>query len=156
MRRSSNIGGLFLLLMLFIGCKYKGIYEQSFDIPQGEWGKGRIVRLDIPVTDTINGHNIFIEIRNTNDYPYSNLFLFITTYSPNGANKRDTVEIPLADEKGKWLGRGLGGILSNEINFKHNVRFPVSGNYKIEVVQGMRDEVLKGIMDVGIRVERVK
>ncbi len=156
MRRGSNIGVLFLLPMLFIGCKYKGIYERSFDIPQGEWGKNQIIRFDIPVTDTINGHNIFIEVRNTNDYPYSNLFLFITTYSPNGANKSDTVEIPLADEKGKWLGRGLGGILSNEMNFQRNVRFPVSGNFRIEIVQGMRDEVLKGIMDVGIRVERVR
>jgi gliding motility-associated lipoprotein GldH len=155
MRKKYNILVLILLLVI-TGCKFNSVFEKSFDIQKSEWHKNQIVQFDIPVTDTISGHNIYIIVRNTNDYSYSNLFLFVSTQSPNGPVIKDTLETTLADEKGKWLGRGLGGVLSNDIPFKKNVRFPVAGIYKIAIVQAMRDDVLKGITDVGIKVEKVK
>jgi len=154
MKRNKHIHSLFLVLILFTGCNFKSIYERSVNTDNGEWNKGKAFNFEIPVSDTINGYNIFIELRNNNEYPYSNLYLFINTNSPNCACKKDTVELTLADDKGKWLGNGLGGVRSNELLFKNNIRFPVSGNYKIEILQGMRDEVLKGIMDIGLRVEK--
>lgn len=156
MRKSNLPGGLLLALILFIGCRSISMFENVIDIQKGAWNKTQGVRFDVPVVDTINGYNLYLEIRNANDYPYSNLFLFVTTHSPNKAIKKDTLEITLADDKGKWLGKGLGGIRSNEIMFKNNIRFPVAGYYKVEVNQGMRDDVLKGIIDVGLKIERVK
>jgi gliding motility-associated lipoprotein GldH len=155
MKRNKHFYSLFLVLALISGCNYKSIYEKSFNIDKGEWNKSQVVKFEVPVTDTINGYDIFIELRNNDEYPYSNLFLFVTTKSPNGASKKDTLQMTLADEKGKWLGKGLGGIRSNEKMFS-NIRFPVSGNYKIEIVHGMRDDVLKGIMDVGLDIEKAR
>ena len=156
MRKSNLILGLFWVLIMISACSRKSIYQEVYDIKKGEWAKNQVVKFDIPVYDTVNGYNILLEIRNTNEYPYSNLFLFVTTYSPNKAVKKDTIEVTLADDKGKWLGRGLGGIRSNGVMFKNNIRFPVTGTYKVEVVQGMRDDVLQGIIDFGLNVQRVK
>lgn len=96
-----------------------------------------------------------ISLRNDNDYPYSNCFLFVNTISPKGIIIHDTIEFSLADEHGKWLGHGFGGVWSTEF-YKKNIRFPVKGPYKIEVIQAMRDEPLVGIMDVSIRIEKAK
>jgi gliding motility-associated lipoprotein GldH len=154
--RKSNLllGGLFLVILFVFSCKSKRFYDNVYDIQKGEWQKNQVVKFDVPVMDTIHGYNLFFEIRNSNVYPYSNLFLFVTTTSPNRAIKKDTIEITLADERGKWLGNGLGGIRSNEIMFKNNIRFPVPGFYKVEVAHGMRDDVLKGIIDVGLKIDR--
>ena len=156
MRKSNLLSGLFLVFLFALSCKSKSFYDNVCDIKKGEWHKNQVVKFDVPVVDTIHGYNLFFEIRNNNEYPYSNLFLFVSTTSPNKAIKKDTIEITLADEKGKWLGNGLGGIRSNEAMFKRYIRFPVPGFYKVEITQGMRDDVLRGIIDLGLKIENVK
>ncbi|MDP4210581.1 MAG: gliding motility lipoprotein GldH [Bacteroidota bacterium] len=156
MRIKNSIIGLFLLILLLPACNIDSVYENTHSIESGAWSKKQAIGFDIPVTDTINGHNIYITLRNTEEYPYSNLFIFVTTRSPKGAVKKDTIELTLADEKGKWYGRGLAGIWSYERIIKQNIRFPYSGKYHMEFVQAMRDDNLTGIKDIGIKVERVK
>jgi gliding motility-associated lipoprotein GldH len=157
MSKSNFLNGLFLVLLYCAcGCGSNSLYENVCDIQKGEWQKNQLVKFDVPIGDTINGYNLYFEIRNVNDYPYSNLFLFVTTTSPNKAVKKDTIELTLADEQGKWLGHGLAGIRNNEKIFKENIRFPLAGYYKFEIAQGMRDDVLKGIIDVGLKIKKVK
>jgi gliding motility-associated lipoprotein GldH len=145
-----------ILMLALTACNLDSVYEKYVDISKGDWNKDQIIKFEIPVTDTINGNDIYFTIRNNNEYPYKNLFLFVTTLSPQGISKKDTLEIALADDRGKWSGRGFGGIWSNELIFKKDVRFPYAGTYTIEIVQAMRDQVLKGVLDVGMKVERAK
>ena len=84
-----------------------------------------------------------------------NLFLFVTTTSPNGSTLRDTFECYLADERGKWTGSGWGDIYDNQFIYKGNIRFPVSGVYTFEYVQAMRTDKLDYISDIGLRIEKV-
>ena len=57
------------------------------------------------INDTINPYNVFIDIRHTGDYPYSDLYLFITATGPDMAPMRDTVDCLLADADGRWTAR---------------------------------------------------
>ena len=68
----------------------------------------------------------------------------------------DTLECILADEKGKWLGNGLGDIYDNQILFKKNVRFPLAGKYTFEIQHGMRADIVPLIMDVGLRIAKTE
>jgi gliding motility-associated lipoprotein GldH len=95
-------------------------------------------------------------VRNAGGYQFSNLFIFFTTTIPSGKMERDTIEITLADETGKWLGDGLGDIWDNRQLFKSNFRFPEKGTYTFTLEQAMRVNPLPQIMDVGIRIERAK
>lgn len=109
---------------------------------------------EVPVTDTRINHNMFVNVRNDIDYKYSNLWLFVKITQPGDTTVTDTFEITLADPAGKWLGKGFGGIKTSENLYKKSVFFPEKGTYKIAVQHGMRDIVLEGITDVGIRVEK--
>lgn len=155
-KRSLRIFLLISLPLFIISCNFNSIYDNVFNIPDTKWSKKQAIIFDVPVKDTLNGYSLLLNIRNNNEYPYSNCFLFISTRSPKGVIRKDTMEYVFADDKGKWLGRGFGGVWNNELHYKSNIRFPNSGNYRIEVSHGMRDEPLKGIMDVGLRIERVK
>lgn len=152
MRKKINY--FILLLFVFSACSFNSIYEQAIEIPKMEWDKSFVAKFDIPIKDTINGYNIIVTIRNTNDYPYSNFHLFVSSIAPNGNIKKDTIELFLADEHGKWFGSGLGGIWESEHMYKKNIRFPLSGNYRIELVHAMRDSNLKGMKDIGFKVEK--
>ncbi len=115
-----------------------------------------IVRLDAEITDTVSLHNIYVNIRNAGGYQFSNLYLFLTTHTPKDQESRDTVELTLADDHGRWLGNGSGDIWDNRILFKRKFRFPEAGMYHFELQQAMRVNPLPQILDAGLRIEKVE
>ena len=146
---------LSLCLFIITSCDPNRIYEEYIEIPDGIWNRYNMVKFSVNVSDTLTPHNVYVNIRNTGLYTKSNLFLFITITSPDGTSIRDTFECILADEKGRWLGKGLGDIVDNQILYKKNVLFPNPGTYTFEYEQAMRIENLPFIMDVGLRVEKL-
>jgi len=147
----------FLLLFIFasvVSCDRRRVFESYHEIDKNGWNKDSVVVFNFPLTDTIRNNNLFINIRNKGNYPYSNIYLFLTIGSPNGVLKTDTVEFTLAEPSGKWKGSGIGGLYDNQILYKSSVYFPKKGNYMFSIKQGMRDNVLQGIRDVGIRIEK--
>ncbi len=151
-----NLLNIFLitLAVAFFSCNRNRVYEKNTEIADGIWNVKDKVSFDVPITDTLSVNNIYINIRHTSLYLYRNLFLFIKTTAPSGASIRDTFEITLADEKGKWLGSGLGDIWDNQILYKRHVQFPYSGIYNFEIEQAMRRENLPFVMDIGLRIEK--
>ncbi len=145
---------LFSFLILLFSCDNKMIYEQNKKIDKGIWNQKDIVNFNVEISDTVLLHNFYINIRNSGNYQYSNIFLFINTIFPDGNKVRDTVECMLANPDGKWLGNGLGDIKYNRILLKKGIKFLQKGNYSFEFEQGMRKKNLLGIVDLGIRIER--
>jgi gliding motility-associated lipoprotein GldH len=145
---------VFIPCLALLSCDRNGVYDENINTQKNSWSETNTAQFQVEVKDTISSHNIYVNIRNTTDYSNSNLFLFITTTSPAGFTKLDTLECFLADEQGKWLGKGFGYIRDNRILYKRNIRFPLKGSYKFDLKQAMRTEELKGIASVGIRVER--
>lgn len=144
----------FLLLVAFASCDSARVYEENKELPDNVWNVDNVVKLEVDIIDTTAPTNFYINVRNAEGYPYSNIYLFIKTKFPNGQESNDTLECVLADEKGQWLGNGMGDIYDNQIPFKRNVRFPVSGKYTFELQHGMRIKDLPLIMDVGLRIEK--
>ena len=142
------------ILIFISSCDNNRVFEAYKEIPESNWNKDSLVTFDIPVTDTIQNHNLYLNVRNDISYNFSNLWLFIEINEPGGTAVTDTLEVLLADQSGRWLGDGFGGIKNQQIAYKGNVFFPASGEYKIVIQHGMREEPLKGITDIGFRVEK--
>ena len=144
-----------LMLVLFSACDNNRVFEEYKKVSQAGWNKDSLMVFEIPVTDTLQTHNLYINVRNDINYKYSNLWLFIKINQPGQIAVTDTFELALALPNGKWLGEGFGGIKNQQISYKKNVFFPVPGNYKIDIQHGMREEPLEGITDIGFRVEKM-
>ena len=148
---------LFLISVLFFtSCDRARIFEKNLDIPETGWKTDNILKFDVDIKDASTPTNFYVNVRNADGYPYSNIYLFIKTKFPNGKMSNDTLECILADEKGKWLGNGLGDIYDNQILFKKNVRFPLAGKYTFEIQHGMRADIVPLIMDVGLRIAKAE
>jgi gliding motility-associated lipoprotein GldH len=145
---------LFLLISLFLySCDSRQVYNDYRKLKKDTWNRYNLQKFDIAVKDTVSLYDFYINIRNTTDYPYSNIYLFFNTKFPDGRKFRDTLELQLADLQGKWLGRGPGKIKDNHFRFKNMVRFPLKGIYSFTIEQAMRVEDLTGITDIGLQVE---
>lgn len=148
--------GILILFVALNGCDTNRVYDENFKLPKEGWRINKTIKFTPEIKDTSSAHHVFINVRNDGDYEWSNLYLFIKTTAPNGASVKDTVNLILADEKGKWLGNGFGSIWDHQVYFKKNILFPANGNYVFEIQHGMRTANLENILDIGIRIEKVK
>lgn len=151
-----TILSLLVLALLFTACDWNRVFEENTKFADNNWEQKNKVLFKVNIKDTISAHNLYINVRNAGFYPFSNIFLFMTTTLPNGKIAKDTIECVLANPDGSWKGSGLGDIWDNQILFKKRFLFPLSGEYQFEFEQAMRVNPLPGIMDMGIRIEKVK
>ena len=149
-----NIILIFTLAGLFAACDSNRVFDHYYEIPGAGWHKDSIINFNIPVDDSIQNHNLYIQLRNETSYSFSNIWLFIDIIYPDGNAVKDTFEVVLAEPSGKWLGEGFGGIKTRQAIYKRDVQFNVAGNFIVSIRHGMRDEILQGIHDVGFRVEK--
>ncbi|MCK4569566.1 MAG: gliding motility lipoprotein GldH [Bacteroidales bacterium] len=144
---------IILITLTFGSCKQGSVYHEYITIEGANWYSDSVLHYEVVIEDSISLNDFYINIRNNTDYPFSNLYLFLTTEFPNGHSTRDTIECILADKNGKWLGSGSGRIKDNKIMLQQALRFPLRGTYHFYLEQGMRHEQLKGIEDIGFSIE---
>jgi gliding motility-associated lipoprotein GldH len=149
----SSIAILFVLLLS--SCGRETIVDLNKDVGDG-WTKNAKIRFEYTIEDSIMPVDFYINIRNTTDYGFANVYFFVKTIYPNQRYSIDTLECFLANVKGEWLGSGFGKFRESRIPFKKNMRFPITGNYRMEFEMAMRDSILDGIDAIGIRIERAE
>jgi gliding motility-associated lipoprotein GldH len=145
---------LAISLILLVSCGKDAMYDNTKRIPRGVWDKKEAVRFEVPVTDTVHPYRFYLNVRHSTDYRYSNVYFFINTVFPDGKKARDTVECILAQPDGKWIGKGISGTRDNQILLRVGLRFPMKGTYLFEFEQAMREDTLRGISGVGLRLVR--
>jgi len=145
---------LTLTILTLASCNGNLLFTDETVMPDNTWTLFNNPEFTWTVADTIQRTDIFFTIRNGSQYPFRNIFLFVTTLSPDGKSITDTLEYFLADEKGKWLGTGFGDIRELKLPYRQNVYFPSKGTYLFSIQHGMREADLRGIYDVGLRIEK--
>jgi len=152
-----KIFGAFVLLLAIVSCDSNKVFEEYIEVENANWLKENVASFEFTAKDTNTAHNLYINVRNTGFYGYSNLYLFVTMQGPNGGLLKDTVNCVLANNRGKWLGSGVGDLWDLRIPYVGGFKFAQSGNYIVSLEQAMRVEGgLEGITDVGLRVEKAK
>lgn len=135
-------------------CSNRMMYDESVVIPETKWDNKNVPYFDVNVEDTVSIYSFALNVRHMENYRYSNLYIFLHTTFPNGNVTHDTVECTLAYPDGSWVGKGSGSMRSDKILLNPNLRFPLGGVYHFEIEQAMRDDILKGIADIGISIEK--
>jgi gliding motility-associated lipoprotein GldH len=147
---------LVIASLMFTGCNKNVVYTKYITFENNEWYAKNKAVFEVDMSDNQSLHNISLMIRHADSYPYSNVFLFVTSKYPDGKVMKDTMEIILANSKGEWQGSGAGDIFDFKIPIKKNVKFPLTGKYTFEFEQGMRTDPLPLIMDFGFEIEKVQ
>lgn len=147
---------LFCSAFALTSCDQSRLFEDNKELPDGDWDISERASFDFIVPDTTTLYNFYFNVRNTDDYKFSNLYIFSHIQFPNGKTGIDTIELPLTNPDGSWIGNGQGDIHDCQLIFRKGVRFPVAGTYHLEIEQAMRMEKLPGINSVGIRIEEAE
>lgn len=141
-----------MLAVITLACDRGTLFSDNYRIDDRQWSMYDPARYACAIGDTVSTFNIDLSIRTSTDYPYRNMYLFVVTTFPSGTTVTDTLQAMITDEKGRWLGKGAGDLRELTIPYKSNVYFPESGEYHFRVIHGMRDILLKGVYDIGMRI----
>jgi gliding motility-associated lipoprotein GldH len=143
----------------FTSCDSNQVFDEYKTIPNS-WHKDSIIGFNFSPPDSIKPYNLYVNIRNTSDFKYSNLFLVIEMDYPNGKVIKDTLEYLMAKPSGEFIGTGFSDIKENKLWYKKKFIFKETGKYSVNIQHAMREngivngiDNLKGIIDVGFRIE---
>jgi gliding motility-associated lipoprotein GldH len=159
----NRVSWFFVTLLLgVISCDSNRMFDEYKSVPN-QWNKDSIIEFNITPSDSITPYNLFVNIRNTSDYKYNNLFLIVEMNFPNGKVVNDTLEYLITKPNGAFLGTGFSDVKENKLWYKEGVVFSEIGEYKVKIQHAMREngdikgvENLEGITDVGFRIEQTQ
>ena len=149
------------IVLLLSSCNTNVVSTEYKSLNGAVWNKDEVLEFSFSEMDTIQEYDLFINVRNDNTFPYSNLFLITSLSTPEGEVLQDTLEYNMALPDGTWLGKGSGSLKENKLWYKENIVFPTSGVYTLEVSHAMRKNgnvqgimALEGITDVGLEITK--
>jgi len=148
-----------VMLFLVISCDKKRVFDQYKSVGTA-WHKDSTVTFELPKLDPKKVYNLYVNVRDNDDYPFNNLFLIVSLEQPNHRVKVDTLEYQMTNPDGTLLGDGFSDIKENKLFYKDKVNFTQKGIYKIHITHATRQTgkiqgvtALPGISDVGFRIE---
>lgn len=148
-----------VLWLLMLGACGSDQIADFQTIDEGLWAHDREIKFDLPELDSLTPYDLRLSLRNTNDYPYNNMFLLVRVIHPDGYVEVDTLEYRMAAPDGTWLGVGAGNIKDNLLGYKDSMTFEKPGQYSLSVRHALRNNSeakgvsqLKGIVEVGYQL----
>uniref|UniRef100_UPI00404B3341 gliding motility lipoprotein GldH n=1 Tax=Flavobacterium sp. TaxID=239 RepID=UPI00404B3341 len=151
---------LILLIICFCSCDDSRVFDE-YKSTGTSWSEKEIVTFDFEAPDTIHQYDLLVNLRNTNDYQFSNLFLIVALENLKGDLKVDTLEYLMTKPDGTFLGTGFSDVKENKLLFKEGFKFDTLGNYQVRIEQAVRkrgsivgENPLRGVTDVGFRIEK--
>ena len=144
-------------LLLFTGCADRNaIIDQNAEVPGHNWTYLNRFSFSFKVDDEKAAYNLYVNLRVTGDYKYSNLFVLVSQTGPGIKSATKRYEMKLANKDGEWLGSGSGNLYSYRLPLRTQYKFPAKGVYHFEIEQNMRDNPLREVIDAGLRVEKAQ
>jgi gliding motility-associated lipoprotein GldH len=83
--------------LLFAGCTEDVVFQEDAQTPNGVWERNWNPTFSFEVSDTVSTHNVYLDLRHTGDYPFSNLYTFVT------------LKVPDSSKLGGYRGMHAGG-----------------------------------------------
>ena len=147
----------FFLILIFLSCKDQPIFSEIKTFKEG-WKHHKKCSFEFNL-EKKGSINIFFNLRNNNNYRFSNIYLIARLKSNDKVIFNDTLEYAMSDVNGQWLGKGFSSIKKNKLWWINNWNAD-KGNYIVTVQHAMRNNGsikkvnnLVGVLNFGILVE---
>lgn len=145
---------VFGFLLLFVcSCDEPAVYTSYRPVDKATWNKDQTFYFSVDIQDTSAPYSLTLDIRNNTLYPYRNLWIAYQVEQPIGPFLTDTVECILADGHNKWRGNGFS-LFTTSFPLQEQFVFSHPGLYTFSFSHVMTDEKLKGIHEIGFRIEK--
>ena len=150
-----QIARIFTIAILITACDSKTTYYNYQHTNIDGWQKNEKLHFQIPPVDNPGNYRQYIGIRFTDYYPFQTLSLIVKqTIYPQNKTFSDTISYEVIDEQGRLIGKGLN-ISQFETPIK-TLSLKQGDSIAITIQHHMRRNLIQGISDIGIKMERTE
>ena len=144
-----------LLAAAAVGCSPSPEFAVVRDIPGEAWYSDSLLVFDVEIADTTATYRVEVDVRHAGTYAYRNLYVGRDVLNKGGTVYRYTAELQLASPEGQWIGDGITGLKTVTLPYRsEGLRVPKPDTYRFRLQHLMRDEPLKGIHSVALKLYR--
>jgi gliding motility-associated lipoprotein GldH len=133
------------LILVFVSCGPKVIFEEKAEINNGVWAKDQKLSYSFEVTDTLKKYDILLNVNSNKEYKYQNIYINIETIFPKGNKTVDLVSLEISKPNGEPFGKCSGDECTTPILLQEKVKFPSLGKYIINMYQYSRQQSIEGL-----------
>jgi gliding motility-associated lipoprotein GldH len=126
-----------LLAMFMMSCTDAAYFEQNKAISNRSWAYSDVPEFAVHIDDSTATYDVYVLLHQAGSK------LLDTAYR---------AEITLAELDGRWLGQSAGTLYELQYLAHQNFVFPDTGIYTFAIEQNMRQNPLKDVADVGIKL----
>jgi gliding motility-associated lipoprotein GldH len=122
-------------------------------VPGQAWDNGFKPVFHFTIKDTSSLYQLYLVLRHNEKYNYNNIYvnLYVKAPGPDSVIKIQK-NLPLATNE-NWKGTGVDDIYEHRIELGAPQTLK-AGDYQFTLEQIMRENPLKNVLDVGLRVEK--
>jgi gliding motility-associated lipoprotein GldH len=144
--------------LLLNACSFTtGTFEKSVSLPDHQWPSSVKPDIEFNITDTVSLYNIYIVLRHSDAYHFNNIYVRATVTEPGGGRpKAGDYDLQLANNEKGWIGTAMDDIYDARLLIQPRTRFTKAGTYHFVIEQLMREDPLKNMLSVGLRVEKMQ
>lgn len=146
-----------LLFYSLLSCSKGEVYYRFHHIEKGRWYRDStlVFSIDSVALHPAKRYDVNLEITTNRAYPYRDVWMLVNQNLTDTLFRSDTLHYRLADDYGRWLGSGAGGLNQLSLPYLSSVHLVTPYPYKVFIRQIMTDDPLTGIEKVGIKVVAV-
>lgn len=135
--------------MVLTGCRQKAAFSHYESVSLDGWGREDTIRFALGPVDKESSFCEMLGVRANLDFPFTNVSLVVEQEAmPSGTVRCDTLDIPLINEDGIPLGKGVSRF---QYDIPLNTITLLTGETLfVSIRHNMKREYLTGISDVGL------
>ena len=152
--RNRRFYPLLLLLAFLLSCAEGEVYYRFQHIDKGRWYRDSTIQfhMDSLKLQAEERYNVSIELSTNGAYPYRDIWIQVTHNMTDTILQNDTLHFRIADDYGRWLGSGLGGLNQLSQPLFRSLPLDTTSHHVIKLRQMMDADPLRGIEKIGIKV----
>jgi gliding motility-associated lipoprotein GldH len=137
-------------------CTTIDLYEKTVSVPGHAWSSAFKPEFNFTIKDTTALYQPYFVIRHTEKYNYNNIWINFYYQLPGDTLRREMKESKLATAERGWLASGMDDMYEHRIQLTDKPFKLKAGHYKFALENIMREDPLQHVMNVGIRLEKIK
>lgn len=144
---------VYMAVAALLSCSSNVVYSSYEHSPLSGWERNDTLVFNVPAVTTPSTYRQRIGLRMTGSFPFTSLSLIVEQHVyPSGKVVADTLKCPVTDERGNFLGDGISAF---QYSFKlREMALNAGDSLHVTVRHNMKREILPGVSDVGLIMER--
>ena len=147
---------LISIVPILISCQSDTIFRKYYQFDDYQWDKDKNIIFNVNINDIKSKYDVIIAVRHTSQYPYANLQINLTFYSPSGQERTKDHNLFLRNNDGSFKGSVMGNIYDMEFEVLKKINFTEQGTYKFEINSLMPKYTTPALMDIGLIIKKSK